>query len=59
MEGRSGTDFQTERGKESSAHETHVLNDNLYSPSLLRLWRTGTDELAYEAAEDEGFDVSQ
>ena len=61
IEGQGGTDtdFQTERGKESSAHEVHVLNDQLYSSSLLRLWRTGADELAYEAAEDEGFDVSQ
>eukprot|EP00731_Ephydatia_muelleri_P009172 Em0004g1510a len=54
MEGQGETDFQTERGKESSAHE--ILNDQLYSPSLLRLWRTGADELAYEAAEDEEFD---
>ncbi|KAL5510634.1 hypothetical protein EMCRGX_G006207 [Ephydatia muelleri] len=54
IEGQGGTDtdFQTERGKESSAHEIHVLNDQLYSSSLLRLWRTGADELAYEAAED-------
>ena len=47
------TDFQTERGKESSNHKIRVLNDHLYSPSLLRLWQTGADELAYEAAEDE------
>ena len=33
IEGEGGTDFQTERGKESSTHETHVLNDQLYSPS--------------------------
>ena len=55
MEGQGETDFQTERGKESSAHE--IPNDQLYSPSLLLLWRTGADELAYEAAEDEEFDV--
>ena len=59
IEGQGGTDFQTERGKESSAQEIYVLNDQLYSSSLLRLWRTGADELVYEAAEDEGFDVSQ
>ena len=40
-QGGTDTDFQTERGKESSAHEIHVLNDQLYSSSLLRLWRTG------------------
>ena len=45
MEGQGETDFQTERGMESSAHE--ILNDQLYSPSLLRLWRTGADVLAY------------
>ena len=35
IEGQGGTDtdFQTERGKESFAHEIHVLNDQLYSSS--------------------------
>ena len=27
--------------------------------ACFQVWRTGADELAYEAAEDEGFDVSQ
>ena len=57
IEEQGGTDFQTERGKESSDHEIHVLNDHLFSPSLLRLWQTGADELAYEAAEDDGMSV--
>ena len=38
---------------------THgILNEQLFSPRLFRLWRTGADELAFKAAEDEDFDVS-
>ena len=38
---------------------THgILNEQLFSPHLFRLWRTGADELAFKPAEDEDFDVS-
>ena len=38
---------------------THgILNEQLFSPRLFQLWRTGADELAFKAAEDEDFDVS-
>ena len=35
----------------------HVCMEQLYSPSLIRLWRTGCLELLHTAEEDEDFDV--
>ena len=35
-----------------------ILNEQLFSPHLFRLWHTGADELAFKPAEDEDFDVS-
>ena len=53
------TDSHNEKicnGNEMSTHG--ILNEQLFSPHLFRLWRTGADELAFKAAEDEDFDVS-
>ena len=53
------TDSHNEKicnGNEMSTHG--ILNEQLFSPRLFRLWRTGADELAFKAAEDEDFDVS-
>ena len=53
------TDSHNEKicnGNEMSTHG--ILNEQLFSPHLFRLWRTGADELVFKPAEDEDFDVS-
>ena len=35
-----------------------VIEDQLFSSSLLRLWRTGADKLLYSSSEDGDLDVS-
>ncbi len=37
---------------------TELLKDQLFSPSLMRLWRTGADMFVYTAEEDIDIDVS-
>ena len=53
------TDSHNEKiyGSDISTHE--LLHEQLFSPQLFRLWRTGVNELAFNPAEDDGdFDVS-
>ena len=53
------TDSHNEKicnGNEMSTHG--ILNEQMFSPRFFQLWRTGADELAFKAAEDEDFDVS-
>ena len=44
--------------QESLHCNVHVLHEQLYSPQLLRLWRSVADTLCHRAEEDEDFDVS-
>ena len=37
----------------------NTLHEQLYSPQLLRLLRSGADRLCYRAEEEEEFDVSK
>ena len=53
------TDSHNEKiyGSEISTRE--LLHEQLFSPQLFRLWRTGANELAFNPAEDDDdFDVS-
>ena len=53
------TDSHNEKICNGNGMSTHgILNEQLFSPHLFRLWRTGADELAFKPAEDEDFDVS-
>ena len=48
------TDFHNEK-----IATRELLHEQLFSPQLFRLWRTGADELAFNPAEyDDDFDVS-
>ena len=45
--------------REALQYNEHLLHEQLYSPQLLRLLRSGADRLCYRAEEDEEFDVSE
>ncbi|KAL5509507.1 hypothetical protein EMCRGX_G004896 [Ephydatia muelleri] len=42
--------------REALQYNEHLLHEQLYSPQLLRLLRSGADRLCYRAEEDEEFD---
>ena len=53
------TDSHNEKICNGNDMSTHgILNEQLFSPHMFRLWRTAADELAFKAAEDKDFDVS-
>ena len=43
---------------DSSEISGMVIEDQFFSSSLLRLWRTGADQLLYSSSEDGDLDVS-
>ena len=40
------------------SHDDKIISEQLNSPHLLRLWRTGADALCYSSEEDQCHDVS-
>ena len=45
--------------REALQYNEDLLHEQLYSPQLLRILRSGADRLCYKAEEDEEFDVSK